>query len=353
MFINPYRFKNSRNSKFNSKNKNMLNIGIIGYGYWGPNIARNIHESKIACLKVICDYKADRLELAKLKYLDQTSYSSDYKSLINDPELDAIAIAVETESHFYIAKEVILAGKHVFIEKPMTPTVKDALELKQLAKENKVTIHVDHIMIFHPAIKKIKKMIIDNELGKAIYFDSSRLNLGKIKNDVSAMWDLAVHDLAVIDFLIGGIKPDTISVMGEKYWSKKESLTFLTLKDKKFIAHLKSSWISPIKERKIIVAGTKKMIVFDDMRSGEKFLIYDKGFDSEEKEYENIEYNDYAVKARDGDVLIPSLPIEDALLNSVEHFVNAAQNNTESISNADQAIRVIEILEAADRQLAN
>jgi predicted dehydrogenase len=329
----------------------MLNIGLIGYGYWGPNIARNIHESKISNLFAICDYNKDRLELAKKKYLGQTSYTSNYKNLIKNSEINAIAIAVETESHFFIAKDAILAGKHVFIEKPMTPTANEAIELKQLAKENNVTIHVDHIMIFHPAIKRIKKMISDNELGKAIYFDSSRANLGKIKNDVSAMWDLAVHDLAVIDHIIGGIVPDNISVMGEKYWSKKESLTFLTLKYKNFIAHLKSSWISPIKERKIIVAGTKKMVVFDDMRSGEKLLIYDKGFDSKSK-FENLEYADYVVKVRDGDVLIPSMPIEDALLNSIEHFINAAQNNTESISNSDQAIRIIEILEEADKQLA-
>jgi predicted dehydrogenase len=329
----------------------VINIALIGYGYWGPNLARNIFESKHTNLFAICDHNTERLEFARLKYLAQTNYCLNYSDLINDNNVHAVAIAVETESHFFIAKEAILAGKHVFIEKPMTPNVKEAIELRCLAKENNVRIHVDHIMIFHPAIRRIKNMINDNELGKPIYFDSSRLNLGKIKNDVSAMWDLAVHDLAVIDYLIGGIAPDTISVMGEKYWSKKESLTFLTLKYKRFIAHLKSSWISPVKERKIIVAGTKKMVVFDDMLAGEKFLIYDKGFDTEEK-YEKIEYTDYAVKVRMGDVLIPSMPIEDALLNSVEHFANAVQSNLDSISNADQAIRIIEILEAADKQLA-
>ncbi|MGA2406153.1 MAG: Gfo/Idh/MocA family oxidoreductase [Bacteroidales bacterium] len=330
----------------------IINIALIGYGYWGPNVAKNIFESKLTKLYSICDKRPERLDLAKTKYLSQTNYNIDYNDLLKNIEIDAIAIVVETSAHFKIAKEAILAGKNVFLEKPMTSNSSDAEELKELASQNHVKLHVDHIMLFHPAIKKIKSMVESGEIGELIYFDSSRLNLGKIKNDVSAMWDLAVHDLAVIDFLINGISPDQISVMGEKHWSKKESLTFLNLKYGRFIAHLKSSWISPVKERRIIVAGTKKMIVFDDMRSSENLIIYDKGFNSNSK-YENIEYEDYAPEVREGNALIPHLQIEDALKNSIEYFANIIVNDNISYSGADQAIRIINILEQADILLKN
>jgi predicted dehydrogenase len=328
----------------------MLNIALIGYGYWGPNIAHNIFESKLTNLVSICDLKPERLKMAKSKYLNQTQYTTDYKEFLNNPEIEAVAIAVETESHFEIAKEFILAGKHLFIEKPITPTVKQAIELTELASQNKITIHVDHIMIYHPAIKKVMSLIEGGELGELIYFDFARLNLGKIKNDVSAMWDLAVHDLAIIDFLTGGAIPEQISIMGEKFWSTQESLTFLNLKYKHFLAHIVSSWISPVKERRIIIAGSKKMVVFDDMKSSEKMIIYDKGFDSE-RNYKDMEYSSYAVKVREGDAMIPNLPFEDALRNSIEHFANAINNKTESLSGPEQATRIIGILEEANSLL--
>jgi predicted dehydrogenase len=299
----------------------MINIALIGYGYWGPNVARNIFESKLTKLHSVCDKRPERLNMAKTRYLNQTSYTLDYKDFLINDEIDAIAIVIETSAHFNIAREAIMAGKHVFIEKPMTLTSSDGEELKKLASQYNVKLHVDHVMLFHPGVKKIKSMIDSGELGDLIYFDSSRLNLGKIKNDVSAMWDLAVHDLAIIDFIINGISPDYVSVIGEKQWSKKESLTFLNLKYGRFIAHLKSSWISPVKERRIIVAGTKKMIVFDDMRSPESIIIYDKGFSSDNK-YENIEYQDYAPEIREGNALIPHLQIADSLKNSIEYFAN-------------------------------
>ena len=327
----------------------MFNIALIGYGYWGPNIANNIFESRMTRLVSICDLKQARLDTAKLKFQNQTTYTNDYHEYLLRDDIHAVAIAVETEAHFRIAKEFIQAGKHVFIEKPMTPSVQEAEELIELALRHKVHIHVDHIMVFHPAIRKIKELLDSGDLGDLIYFDSSRMNLGKIKNDVSAMWDLAVHDLAIIDFLIGGKEPGLITVMGEKFWSTKESLTFLNIKYNKFIAHLKSSWISPVKERRMIIAGTKKMVVFDDMKS-EKMIIYNKGFDFE-NQYVGIDYSSYALKVREGDAFIPNLNFEDALRNSIEHFVVSVQNNSPSMSGPDQALRVIKILEKADELL--
>lgn len=326
----------------------MTNIALIGFGYWGPNVARNIHANQELNLHTICDIKDDRLEKAKLIYIAQTNYETDYKKLLTNPDIQAIAIAVETSGHYNLVKEALLAGKHVYVEKPFTSTVKEAEELEALSKELNLIIHVDHIMIFHPIIKKIKSLVDSGELGDILFVDAMRMNLGQIKKDVSAMWDLAVHDLSIIDYLMDGKEPFYINSVGEKYYNPKESLCFLTLRYKGFISHIQSSWISPLKERKLIVAGTKKMVVFDDLKS-EKLSIYDKGVDVISGD--DIEYKDYAVKTRDGDVWIPYIKPEDALFNSIEHFRESMLENKQSISNPNQAIRLLKILETADKNM--
>ncbi|PHR69853.1 MAG: hypothetical protein COA66_14185 [Arcobacter sp.] len=325
-----------------------MNIALIGYGYWGPNVARNIHANPDLKLHTVCDANEEMLEKAKRLYIAQTKYELSYKKLLDNPEIHAIAIAVETSGHFNLVKEALLAGKNVYVEKPFTSTVKEAEELRDLANKLNLIIHVDHIMIFHPIIKKIKSLFESGELGELLYIDAMRMNLGQIKKDVSAMWDLAVHDLSIIDYLVDGKEPFYINAVGEKYYNPKESLCFLTLRYKGFISHIQSSWISPLKERKLIIAGSKKMVVFDDLKS-EKLFIYDKGVDVISGE--NIEYKDYAVKTRDGDILIPYVKVEDALYNSINHFKECVQEKKQSISNPDQAIRLQKILEEADKNM--
>lgn len=327
----------------------MLNIALIGFGYWGPNVAKNIHANSNLNLHTICDIKVDRLEKAKLVYIAQTNYETNYKKLLENPEIQAIAIAVETSGHYKLAKEALLAGKHIYVEKPFTSTVEEAKELEQLAAKLGLIIHVDHIMIFHPVIRKIKSLIEAGEIGDILFIDAMRMNLGQIKKDVSAMWDLAIHDLAIIDYLMDGKEPFYINSVGEKYYNPKESLCFLTLRYQGFISHIQSSWISPLKERKLIVAGTKKMVVFDDMKVSEKLMIYDKGVNVISGD--DVEYDDYVVKTRDGDVWIPYVQQEDALYNSINHFRESVQNNKQSISNPNQAIRLLKILELADEKM--
>jgi predicted dehydrogenase len=204
-------------------------------------------------------------------------------------------------------------------------------------------------MIFHPVIQRVKSLIDKGELGEILFIDAMRMNLGQIKKDVSAMWDLAVHDLSVIDYLMNEKEPFYINSVGEKYYNPKESLCFLTLRYEGFISHIQSSWISPLKERKLIVAGTKKMVVFDDMKISEKLMIYDKGVNIISGE--NIEYEDYVVNTRDGDVWIPYIKQEDALYNSINHFRECIEKNVPSISNPKQAIRLLKILESADEKM--
>ena len=323
-----------------------MNIGLIGYGYWGPNVAKNAFNNKKLKLHTICDKNQLRLNKAKEIYQQQCNYESDYKTLIGNPEIKCIAIAVETSAHYQIAKDALLSGKHVYIEKPFTSTIEQAKELDAIGKEKGLVIHVDHIMIFHPIIRKIKSLLDAGDLGDLIFIDSMRLNLGQIKKDVSAMWDLAVHDLAIIDYISNGKIPHYINAVGEKFYNPRESLVFLTLRYENFIAHIQSSWISPLKERRIIIAGTKKMAVYDDMKTTEKLMIYDKGVTVVSGE--NIEYADYVVKTREGDVWSPFVAQDDALFNSIEYFRDCVIKNTPSSSGPEQAIRLANILNNAD-----
>lgn len=327
----------------------MINIGLIGFGYWGPNVARNIHANPKLNLHTVCDIKQDRLDKARSIYIAQTNYETDYKKLLENAEIQAIAIAVETSGHYKIVKEALLAGKQVYVEKPFTSTVAEAKELEELASKLGLIVHIDHIMIFHPIIQKIKALIDNNELGDILFIDAMRMNLGQIKKDVSAMWDLAVHDLSIIDYLMDGKEPFYINAVGEKYYNPKESLCFLTMRYEGFISHIQSSWISPLKERKLIVAGTKKMVVFDDMKISEKLMVYDKGVNIISGE--NIEYSDYVVKTREGDVWMPYVPQGDALYNSIDHFRECIELNKQSTSNPNQAIRLLKILETADAKM--
>jgi predicted dehydrogenase len=327
----------------------MINIGLIGFGYWGPNVAKNLFNNKTYNLHTICDYDKTRLEKARSIYIEQVNYEIDYNVLLNNNDITAIAIAVETSGHYEIAKAALNAGKHIYVEKPFTSTVEEAKELDELASQLGLIIHVDHIMIFHPIIQKIKSIIDSGELGDIMYIDGIRLNLGQIKKDVSAMWDLAVHDLSIIDFLSNGKEPFYLSAIGEKIYNPKESLVFLSLRYEGFIAHIQSSWISPIKERKLVVAGTKKMIVFDDMKVAEKLMVYDKGVNVISGE--NIEYSDYAVRIREGDVLLPFVAPGDALYNSLDHFAQCILENKPSISGPEQAIRLLNILYEDDNRM--
>ncbi len=329
----------------------MLKVGLVGFGYWGPNVARNLYSNSQIDLRYICDLKPDRLAKARGVYAESVNYTQYFADLISDPELDAVCIAVETSNHFNLAKMALECGKHIYVEKPFTDKLEEAIVLKNLAESNNLKIHVDHIMVFHPVIKKIKEIVDSGDFGDILYFDCSRINLGKIKNDVSAMWDLSVHDLSIIDYITNGETPTNVFAIGEKIYSSKHSINFLTLKYPSFLANITASWLSPIKERRIIIAGSKKMLVYDDVDVLNKLIVYDKGFDYAKDFNEHVEYSEYVVRTRIGDAIIPQLNHEDALGNSIEHFRECILEDKESITNAESAIRMIKILEEADRQL--
>ena len=232
----------------------------------------------------------------------------------------------------------------------MADTAEKAQILQDLALSKGLILHCDHIMLFHPIIRAIKTYLDSGELGEIVYIDISRMNLGPIRKDVNAMLDLAVHDLTIIDYLSNGKEPVSIDAKGEKRYGQQETLTYLTMEYEGFLAHIKSSWISPIKERRIMVGCTKKMVIFDDMELSEKLKIYDHGFVSQ-----NLEdgYGNYEFKARSGDVLSPNIPHEDALKNSLEHFADCVNYGRQSLADGNQAVKVLKILDKARRQLGH
>ena len=321
-----------------------ISIALIGFGYWGPNIAKNIAASKKTRLYAICEANSQRLERARNMYVSaDVKLVSDYHQLLDDPNVDAVAIATATQFNYRIAMDAIAAGKHLFIEKPMTATSAQAREIAEAAEKKGIIIHVDHIMVYHNIIEYIKNIIDSGDLGELLYYDSSRINLGPIRKDVNAMLDLAVHDLAVIDYMSNGKTPFAVSAAGGVDYANQEALTYLTMKYDNFIAHIKSSWISPVKERRIIVGCTKKMIIFDDVKATDKLIIYDSGIEVETTDV----CGEYEYKVRTGDTIAPFFDNKDALLASVEHFADCINSGIQSRSSPLQAIRVIEILERA------
>jgi len=326
----------------------MINIALVGYGYWGPNVAKQLYNNPEINFPIICDKKEDRLNAAKSIYIQQVGYTSDFNEILNDRNIDAVALAVETSSHFNLAKQALEVGKHVYIEKPFTSTVPEAIELKSLAEKLNKVIHIDHIMMYHPYIQKIKELYDTGEIGDVIYFDASRMNLGQVKEDVNAMWDLAIHDLSILDYLFNPGYPDALYAIGHKSINKSEVTTFLQLKYGNLIANIKSNWLSPVKERKLIIAGTKKMVVYDDVSIVEKLKIYDSGLITK---VDNSDYNTYVVKTRTGDVLSPDVKVYDALYASINHFIGCIKNKTQSFSNPEQGIRLLKILEEAGKKL--
>ncbi len=324
-----------------------MKVALIGYGYWGPNIARNLNRTKKAELYAICDMDENKLDKAKKLYGDSVRYVKDYHDLIN--EVDGFAIALRQDISYPIAQELLKAGKHLFMEKPLAVSAKEVEVLGKLSEEYGVALHVDHIMVFHPIIRYIKKMIDSGEMGELLYFDISRMNLGPhIKSDINAMWDLAVHDLAVVDYLCGGLEVKRVSASGLSHYGSSEELTYLTLEYDGIVASVRSSWLSPIKERRMIIGGTKKMVIFDDMKIDEKLVICDKGFDVS-GDFE--EYGKYEARVRLGDLLVPHIETEDILLNSIEHFIECIKEKKESIAGYKQAYRVISVLEQADKSM--
>jgi len=327
-----------------------INVGVIGCGYWGPNLLRNFVDHEAAQLRWICDLDAARVaEMGRRYPMAQTS--TDYRKLVDDPDLDAVAVVTPVATHFAIAQEFLRAGKHVLVEKPLTATVAEAEALVALAEAQQRTLMVDHTFVYTGAVRKIKEILSRGELGDLLYFDSVRINLGLFQRDINVLWDLAPHDLSIMDYLIER-QPEGLSAIGSCHIEAGiENIAYLILKfADDFIAHFHFNWLAPVKIRHTLIAGSSKMLIYDDIEPTEKVRVYDKGVTANRVGDREADYQTL-VSYRTGDVWAPKLDATEALRRVVAEFLNSIRTGDAPLTDANAGLRVVRLLEAAQKSI--
>jgi len=326
----------------------MLTAGVIGVGYWGPNIIRNFYAHPEIIVKSCSDLKETRLENIKSNY-PTIHTTKNYLDIINDPQIDLIAICTPVDTHFEISKAVINAGKNVLIEKPMTSTSAQANELIKLAEKNKVHIFVDHTFVFTGAVKKIKELIDKNELGDLYYFDSVRVNLGLFQHDVNVIWDLAPHDISIMHYLFNRTPQSIVATGADHIGNGLEDVAYMTIYfTDSLIAHIHTNWLSPAKIRNTLIAGSKKMIVWDDNEPSEKIRIYDKGIDIIQSDDQM--YNTF-IQYRTGDMNCPKLDGTEALKAETQNITDVLLRGAKPMVDGYAGLMVVKILEASQKSI--
>jgi predicted dehydrogenase len=324
-----------------------LNIAIIGYGYWGPNLVRNFTNAVNSKVTHVVDFRPERLSLVNKMY-PSIETTNNVDEIINSTKVDAVVIATPVFTHFELAKKALLNGKHVLLEKPMTSTVAEAIELIDLADKMGLLLMVDHTFLYTGAVRKMKELIERRELGTINYFDSTRINLGLFQPDVNVLWDLAPHDISILLFLINE-KPLSVNATGVSHTNNGiENIAYLTTNySSNLLAHFNCSWSSPVKLRNTLVGGDKKMVLFNDLEPSEKLRVYDTGYNYKTDEEKNKLLVDY----RTGDVYIPKLEMKEALLEMANDFVQSALNKKQPVSTSLLGLEVIKILEASQTSI--
>ena len=325
-------------------------VGLIGFGYWGPNLARNFAAHPDAHLAVIADRSEKRLEAARTAY-QWAALKSDPMDVISDPAIQAVVIATPPETHRDLAIAAMEHGKHVLVEKPLATTTADAEEMVRVAQRCGRTLMVDHTFLFTGAVRRMKRCIDDGDLGEVNYFDSTRINLGLFQSNVNVIWDLAPHDIAIMLHLLPG-PVRTVSAFGACHvHSAVENIAYITFRfDGNLLAHLHVNWLSPVKIRKTIIGGSRKMLVYDDMETSEKLKIFDAGADlarTKEEAYRTF------VEYRTGDILIPRLDKTEALAAETDHFLRVLRGKEELVSGGNLGVEVVRVIEAAERSMRN
>jgi predicted dehydrogenase len=322
----------------------MINIGIVGYGYWGPNLVRNFAETPGAAVAAVADFDTAKLELVQRRF-PAVKTTTDFRDLIADPSIDAIAVATPVSSHFELGMAALKAGKHLWVEKPMTETSHQAQKLVDEAERRGRVLIVDHTFIYTGAVRKMGDIIKNEELGRVYYYDSIRVNLGLFQRDVSVVSDLAVHDFSILDYLLGE-HPVAVSASGTNHFpGTPENLAYITLfYDSGTIAHANVSWLAPVKVRQILIGGSKKMIVYDDLEMSEKIKVYDKGISFTD---DPQQIQEMRVGYRTGDMWAPKLAVTEALRVEGEHFVDCIEHSKVPETDGRLGVRVVELIEAA------
>jgi predicted dehydrogenase len=324
----------------------MIQVGVIGYGYWGPNIVRNLYGLDYLQVKMVCDKNPAALARAQRAYPNLRTVS-DPAEILHSSEIDAVAIVTPVWTHYELAKMALENGKHVFIEKPFTSNSAQAEQLIELAARKKLTIMVDHTFLFTGAVRKIRELTESGILGDLYYYDSLRVNLGLFQHDVSVIWDLAPHDLSIMDHLIKG-EPEAIVATGEKHLNGVEDVAFMTLYfPRNVIAHINVNWLSPVKIRTTLIGGQKKMVVWNDLVSDEKVRVYDKGVQITSGDG----IRDLLVSYRSGDMWAPQLEQSEALRVELDFFADCITSNKAPFNDGHAGLRVVRMLEAAEASI--
>jgi predicted dehydrogenase len=322
----------------------MMRIGVIGYGYWGPNLVRNFAEAPGVTVAAVADFDSKRLELVARRY-PAVRTTTDFRELLTDSSIDAIAIATPVSTHFELGMAALRAGKHVWIEKPMAETSLQAMKLVDEAERLQRVLFADHTFIYTGAVRKMVEIVRSGELGRVYYYDSMRVNLGLFQRDVSVISDLAVHDFSILDVLLDE-HPVAVSASGMNHFpSTPENLAYITLFfDSGTIAHINVSWLAPVKVRKILVGGSKKMIAYDDIEPSEKIKVYDKGisFTSDAEQIYQMR-----VGYRSGDMWAPKLEVSEALLVACNHFAECIAQGRAPQTDGHLGLRVVQLIEAS------
>ena len=328
---------------------NIINIGVIGYGYWGPNLVRNFAEIPGAQVRTVSDFKPELLAKAQARY-PSLKVTTDYRDILKDPQIDAVAIATPVSTHFGLALAALQAGKHVLVEKPMTTSSEQAMRLIEEAQRRNLVLMVDHTFVYTGAVRKMHDLIATNVVGDIYYYDSVRVNLGLFQHDVNVIWDLAVHDPSIMDYLLPS-KPYAVSATGIGHvMNEPENLAYLTLFfANNLMAHIHVNWLAPVKVRRTLIGGSQRMIVYDDLEPSEKVKIYDKGItlndNSAESTYQML------VGYRTGDMWAPHLGVAEAIRTEGLHFIDCIQQGDRPISDGEAGLRVVRILEAASQYI--
>jgi predicted dehydrogenase len=325
-----------------------LRVGVIGYGYWGPNIVRNFSELPGAEVVTVSDLSPDRLELAQARH-PSVAVTTDHQDLLADPEIEAIVVATPVASHYRLGDEVLQSGKHLLMSKPLTDSSEGAACLVRAAAERNLVLMVDHTFLYTGAVRKIRELVEAGSLGRLQYYDSVRINLGLFQSDISVLWDLAVHDLSIMDYILAA-PPRAVAATGATHVpGQPVNMAYLTcFFDDNLIAHHHVNWLAPVKVRRTLIGGDRQMAVYDDLEPSEKVKVYDRGVTlkaSRERVYESL------VGYRTGDMWAPQVSLTEGLRTEAQHFVECIRKGVRPLTDGLAGMRVVRILEAADESL--
>jgi len=326
----------------------MIRIGVLGYGYWGPNVARNFHSRSRAEVAMVCD-RDEKARGRLQKVLPAVPFTTNSDEILTSSRIDAVAIVTPVSSHFELAKKALESGKHVFIEKPFTQSSTQAEVLIELAERKKLQIMVDHTFLFTGAVRKIRQLVEEGALGELYYYDALRVNLGLFQHDVNVIWDLAPHDLSIMDHIIKS-KPEAVVATGAQHFNNLEDIAFITVYfPNRVIAHVNVNWLSPVKVRTTLIGGEKRMLVWNDLETDEKLKVYDRGVSITDGQG----VHELLVNYRSGDMWSPRIEPSEALTTEVEYFLDCIEANRKPFNDGENGLRIVRLLEAADKSIRN